>query len=121
MAVKKRNTTSKPKVKVQDLRKEAGEAHNYELMLAIRPMLGEDQRLEAQKYIQEALEKLGGKFTQTDVWGKRHLAYEIKGQDEGYYIVYKCEIPKNHTQKFDKYLSMNDDVLRHIIINEKDL
>lgn len=121
MAVKKSKASKKSKVKVQDLKAEAGEINNYELMVAIRPMLGEDQRLEAQEQLKEALAKLGGKFTQTDVWGKRHLAYEINGQDEGYYIVYKCEVPKNHAQKFDKYLSMNDDVLRHMLIHEDEL
>lgn len=93
----------------------------YELMVIIKPILTEEERLKVQKKFQAHIEKLAAKVTQTDVWGKRHLAYEISDHKEGYYIVYKIEMEPGKVAELEGYIKLNDAFIRHILILEKHL
>ena len=37
--------------------------------------------------VQDVIKKIGGTVDKVDEWGKRALAYEVKKQREGYYVV----------------------------------
>jgi len=87
----------------------------YELMVIIKPLLPEDIRTNIQKKINSIFTKTKGKITSTDAWGKRHLAYKIEGHNEGYYIVYKCEMPQGQAAKFDESMRLNTDILRYLL------
>jgi small subunit ribosomal protein S6 len=94
---------------------------NYELMVIIKPLLPEETRGEVQDRLLKLVKKAGGEITSTDVWGKRHLAYEIKGFDEGYYIIYKCELPAAAVAELNQALTLNPDIIRFLLIKEENL
>lgn len=96
-------------------------AKSYELMVIIRHLLSEDERLDAQKKISDIFQQVGGEITNTDVWGKRHLAYEIDGQTEGYYIVYKCTLPNQSANTLESELRLDNNILRFLLIREENL
>lgn len=58
----------------------------------------------------------GGKITNTDNWGKRKLAYPIKGQDFAIYVFYTVELPGVAVQKINDTLNITDEVVRFLII-----
>ena len=62
----------------------------------------------------------GGKITNTDNWGKRKLAYPIKGQDFAIYVFYTVELPGVAVQKINDTLNITDEVVR-FLINKPDL
>lgn len=86
----------------------------YELMVIIDPTV-EDHSVEV-KAIEEILAKLGGELTKTDVWGKRHLAYEIKKQSEGIYAVFEFKMEPNQLAELNRVLSLRPLVLRHLAV-----
>jgi small subunit ribosomal protein S6 len=92
----------------------------YELMVIFKPLLPEESRENLQEKFDKILEKndVNANILETDVWGKRHLAYEIKGYDEGYYIVYNMEFDPSTIKAFEEYLRLNSDVLRYLLIHE---
>lgn len=57
----------------------------------------------------------GGKITNTDNWGKRKLAYPIKGQDFAVYVFYTVEMPGEALQKINDTLNITDEVVRFLI------
>lgn len=57
----------------------------------------------------------GGKITNTDNWGKRKLAYPIKGQDFAIYVFYTVELPGVAVQKINDTLNITDEVVRFLI------
>ena len=60
----------------------------------------------------------GGKITNTDNWGKRKLAYPIKGQDFAIYVFYTVELPGVAVQKINDTLNITDEVVRFLITKQ---
>jgi small subunit ribosomal protein S6 len=90
----------------------------YELMLILKPMLTEDIRANVLKKIEELITKSKGKVIKQDIWGKRHLAYIIEGNEEGYYVVYNFELDKEKLADFEQKLKFMNDILRFLLIKE---
>ncbi|HRN86469.1 MAG TPA: 30S ribosomal protein S6 [Candidatus Dojkabacteria bacterium] len=90
----------------------------YELMLILKPMLTEDIRANVLKKIDEYVTKAGGKITKEDIWGKRHLAYIIEGNEEGYYVVYNLELDKSKVTELQNKLKFMNDILRFLLVLE---
>lgn len=88
---------------------------SYELMIIIKPHLSEEARAELQKRLTKEVANLKGEIKQTDVWGKKHLAYDIEGFNEGYYVVYQLDLPKAAVAELNEYLRLNTDVIRYLV------
>ena len=48
--------------------------------------------------------------------GRKKLAYPIKKEISGYYYVMTVEADKESIHEFDRKVSINENVLRHLII-----
>lgn len=59
----------------------------YETMLVINPELTDDQTTEALDRFKEVLTRMKGELLREDRWGKKKLAYEVKNQMRGQYII----------------------------------
>ena len=57
----------------------------------------------------------GGKVTGTDNWGKRKLAYKIKGNEHAVYVFYTVEMPGEGVNKVESTLNITDEVVRFLI------
>jgi len=90
----------------------------YELMVILKPMLPEDIKSGVEKKINDLVAKFKGKITNTDVWGKRHLAYRIGKHEEGYYILYDFEMESQHINEFQSEIKIMSDIVRYIIIRK---
>jgi small subunit ribosomal protein S6 len=86
----------------------------YELMIILKPLLPEDVKSKLVHSVETNIKELGGKVLQTDIWGKRHLAYPINKHEEGYYMIYQIELPRSNVRDFDEKLSLTNGVLRFL-------
>lgn len=91
----------------------------YEFVCIIKPFLPEDVRAKLQKNIKAIFEKSGGNVLSEDIWGKRHLAYKIKGHEEGYYVLYDLELPAEKYEEINRELGLVNDLLRYMIIKKE--
>ncbi|MDD3647477.1 MAG: 30S ribosomal protein S6 [Candidatus Dojkabacteria bacterium] len=91
----------------------------YEFIAIIKPFLPEDVRESLVTKIKKIFENAGGKIEKEDIWGKRHLAYKIKGHEEGYYIVYNIELPRGRVGDIKKELNLEMDLLRYMFSVER--
>lgn len=57
----------------------------------------------------------GGKITADDNWGKRKLAYKIKGNEHAIYVFYSVELPPEAVNKVESTLNITDEVIRFLI------
>ena len=93
---------------------------NYELMFIVRPNL-ED---EATNVVCENMKKLmeDNKATINEVvnMGRRELAYEVKGFNNGNYFLIKVRCDKNAVKEFDRVANINEDIIRHIVVKRED-
>lgn len=65
--------------------------------------------------VEKIITSNGGKITDTDNWGKRKLAYPIKGQDFAIYVFYTVELAGESVQKINDTLNITDEVVRFLI------
>lgn len=88
----------------------------YELIIALKPLLPDEVRKEIHKEFVDLVESNDGEVLDVDVWGKRYLSYEIKGQNEAYYIVYNYQLAPKHIAEVRRQLQLKDEILRQMII-----
>ena len=89
----------------------------YEVMFIVNA--ANDEVIKAAvKLVQDTITRIGGTIDNTDEWGKRHLAYEVKHQSEGYYVVVEFKGNPTLPYELNRKLKISDNVIRHIIINK---
>jgi small subunit ribosomal protein S6 len=51
-----------------------------------------------------------------DRWGKRRLAYQIRKQRDGYYVMINALIPAEFNTELERNLQIQESVMRFMII-----
>jgi len=89
----------------------------YEVMYIVRADLDEAARKEAIDAVDSIITKNGGKISKVDEsLGLRELAYPIKDEVKGYYVVLKAEMENVAINEFNRLVRINPNVLRHLIV-----
>ena len=88
---------------------------DYELTVLIHPDFESD--------LEKALDKVrglvavnGGEIVKEDNWGKKKLAYAIKGQDFAIYVAMDVKLPAAAPLKISNTLNITDEVLRYLLV-----
>ena len=90
------------------------------MMVALKPLLPDDLRKELHKEFVDMIQKDGGEILDVDVWGKRYLAYKIKGHNEGYYIVYNFKVSPDKVAEIKRQMQLKQEILRFMIVEVED-
>ncbi len=88
--------------------------NQYEIAVLYHPDLEVDLS-KAEDRVKKILADNGGKVTATDNWGKRKLAYDIKGNEHAVYVFYTVEMPGEGVQRVESTLNITDEVIRFLI------
>ena len=88
--------------------------NQYELAVLYHPDLEVDLS-KAEEKVAKIVADNGGKITATDNWGKRKLAYAIKGNEHAVYVFYTVEMPGAGVKKVESTLNITDEVIRFLI------
>lgn len=87
----------------------------YEIMYILRSTLDDAARKAENEKLANILTSNGAKITKVDEWGARDLAYEIKKEKKGYYVVVKLEAEDSALKEFDRLTKFNNNVLRFLV------
>ncbi len=88
----------------------------YELLYFVDPAATDEARAGAAKRIEVAVTAEGGAIDSVEDWGKRKLAYEIDGLNEGDYTLVNFHADPTQIAELDRVLRINDAVKRHMIV-----
>lgn len=88
--------------------------NQYEIAVLYHPDLEVDLT-KAEDRVKKIVADNGGKVTSEDNWGKRKLAYTIKGNEHAIYVFYTVELPGTAVQKVESTLNIVDEVIRFLI------
>lgn len=93
-------------------------AHKYELMLIADPEL-DDRALKrlVDQYL-ETVTNEKGTVDDIDIWGRRKLAYEIDGKNEGSYAVVNYTAEPATSDELDRLLNLNESIIRTKILRK---
>ncbi|PID32212.1 30S ribosomal protein S6 [Candidatus Saccharibacteria bacterium] len=86
----------------------------YEVAVLYNPDL-EAELDKAEARVTKLFTDNGGTLLSTDNWGKRKLAYNIKGHEYAIYVFYTVELPAESVQKVESTLNITDQVIRYLI------
>ncbi|MBN1827322.1 MAG: 30S ribosomal protein S6 [Candidatus Eisenbacteria bacterium] len=90
----------------------------YESMVVYGGRL-EGQEIEEQiSKFQKAIETGKGEIHSIERMGKRHLAYEIMRNQDGYYTVFHFQAEPKLIAPLQRSLRLNESVLRHIVLRK---
>ncbi|MDA3147029.1 30S ribosomal protein S6 [Leucobacter sp. UCMA 4100] len=95
--------------------------HPYELMVILDP--GVDERTVAptmEKFL-TVITADGGVIENTDIWGKRRLAYEIDKKNEGIYVVVNFTATPAATAELDRQLGLAESIMRTKVLRADEL
>lgn len=91
----------------------------YEVMFIVNTANEEAIKAAVQK-VQDTITRIGGTISKVDEWGKRALAYEVKHQREGYYVVVDFEADPAQVKELDRVIKIHEEIIRHLIVKLDD-
>ena len=87
----------------------------YEVIFIVKPMEEEATNAVCEKFTKLIADN-GGTVDKEDRWGKRHLAYEIKDNTEGYYDLLYVTAEPACMKECDRVMKITDELLKHMIV-----
>jgi len=89
----------------------------YELIYIVSSNVERKKNDQAMKEIGEKIQETGSKIINHIVWGKKKLAYPIKNNTYGTYMLAHYEGGDNDKlREFDSWLKLSDLTIRHMIV-----
>ncbi len=92
--------------------------NKYESVIIINPNLEEESVKNLIKKFSDLI-NTDGTVASVEEMGKRKLAYEIKKQKEGFYIVFKFEAKPELISELERNYRITDEVMKFIVIKEE--
>jgi len=69
----------------------------------------------------KVIEDEGGKVASRENWGLRGLAYKIKKNRKGHYVLMNIDAPAAALHEMERQMGLNEDVLRHMSLRLDEL
>jgi len=88
---------------------------NYELVCIVQPELDETAFKGAIERVQSWVTESGGSVDKVEVWGRRKLAYIIRKQREGQYVLLNLTLDPKSTSDLERNIRFLEPVMRHML------
>ena len=93
----------------------------YETVVIARSEITQAQADAVADAVAAQLETDGGAVKKREYWGLRSLAYRIKKNRKGHYILLGVEAPPPAVREMERQLTLNEDVLRFMTVRVEDI
>ena len=91
----------------------------YETMYILRPDIAEDEVNNHIDKYNKLLEEFGGIILDSQMRGKRRLAYQIAKHREGIYVQLSHQGDGQHIFKIEKAMRLSEDVIRYMTVKQE--
>ena len=91
----------------------------YETMYILRPDIAEDEVINHINKYNKLLEEFGGTILDSQMRGKRRLAYQIAKHREGVYVQLSHQGDGQHISKIEKAMRLSEDVIRYMTVKQE--
>lgn len=88
----------------------------YETVFIARQDLTPGQNEELTKQMSQLVTDNGGKILNTEFWGLRQMAYRIKKNRKGHYVMLHMDAPAAAKDELERNLRLHEDVLRFMTL-----
>jgi len=88
----------------------------YENVFIARQDISSTQAEALTEQFANLIAEQGGKVTKKEQWGLRNIAYRIKKNRKGHYILMNIEAPAAAITEMERQMRINEDVLRYLTV-----
>jgi len=88
----------------------------YESVLIARQDLGASQVSAIVSDLSNVIAKEGGEVVRVDNWGLKNLAYRIKKNRKGHYVLLNISAPANAIAEYERLMRVNEDIIRYMTV-----
>jgi small subunit ribosomal protein S6 len=92
---------------------------NYEVVFIVHPDLDDSAFTDVVDRVKGWITEADGKVSNVDLWAKRKLAYPVRKQIEGQYVLMKTQMPPSFCSELERNLRLLEPVLRYLITVEE--
>ncbi|MBO6289556.1 MAG: 30S ribosomal protein S6 [Alphaproteobacteria bacterium] len=89
---------------------------NYESVLIARQDLGASQVNALVEELTGVIKAEGGEVVKIDNWGLKNLAYRVKKNRKGYYVLLDIVAPAQAITEYERRVRLNEDVIRYMTV-----
>ena len=89
----------------------------YEIMYILNVSLDDATRQSVMETLHNIITDDGGSITKIDEWGVKEFAYKIDHMTKGYYVVVEFQGNNEVVSELDRICRINQNVIRHMIVN----
>jgi small subunit ribosomal protein S6 len=88
----------------------------YESVFIARQDISSEQAESLTEEFTKVIDGLGGKVTKKEYWGLRTLAYKIRKNRKGHYMLLNIDAPPPAIPELERQMRLNEDILRYLTI-----
>ena len=90
----------------------------YELIFILKPGMPDEDIDAIVEQFSGIITEGGGVINKIDRWGKRRLAYKVRGQRDGYYVLidYSVESNSGLSKEVERRLRVVDDIIKYLTV-----
>ena len=94
--------------------------NKYESVLIARQDLGASQVSNIVSEMSKVIADQGGEVVRVDNWGLKNLAYRIKKNRKGYYVLLNISAPATAVAEYERVMRVNEDIIRYMTVKVED-
>ncbi len=87
----------------------------YEVVIIIQPDLDETATTAVIDRVKGWITDANGNVAKTDLWGKRRMAYSIRKQHEGFYVLLQAQMDPAFVDTLERNLQLQEPVMRYLV------
>lgn len=92
--------------------------NEYELMYIVHPEADTDAVAAINEQVTGWVGTQGGEVVQTNVWGRRKLAFAIEKQTEGSYVVMNLRLASTSVAEVERNVKLHEQILRYMFVRQ---
>ena len=94
--------------------------NKYESVLIARQDLGASQVNTLVDELKNVISAQGGEVVRVDNWGLKNLAYRIKKNRKGHYVLMNISAPASAVAEYERVMRVNEDIIRYMTVRVED-
>jgi len=92
------------------------ESRVYEVVFIIDPTVDEESSARLSENLQQIVTGQGGTIVKAESMGRRKLAYQVEGHNEGAYMLFEISGTGKEIAELERRMRVNDQVLRYLTV-----
>jgi small subunit ribosomal protein S6 len=92
--------------------------NEYELMYIVHPEADSDAVTGVNEQMAAWIGAQGGEVLQTNVWGRRKLAFAIEKQNEGTYVLMNLRLAGSALAEVERTIRLHEQILRYMFVRQ---